>query len=364
MMLGVAAASLVGAPLASAQVGRRFSPVRGAPVSRVDLYGNATAGAPLRRDLDVFQSSAQRNVLRLYQQQGRRLQQRGGLLPFSLPADRYRRNQRSRDTTPLLPYTASGAADRNALRRLQAFRSYGGFGTRAPGKDLSGVQHVFARRYDLIAATAGAAPVYRANIRHASVAGMLTTIDKTPFDQRGTDLTEPAKAHLGDVLAYDVAQAHRRTLQEAWDQFRDGDYRRAMRSFDSAAVLDPKGFVAKVGTFFSLMQLGSVRAAHTVLLTLNRHDPNPFLHSIDVADVLKSRERVAMLRARSQVASDAPSRNPDVAAMNAFVTWYLGDRAQALTVAVAITQQSPGTPFDDWPTKMRAAMNAGSTLGP
>ncbi len=366
MILGLGGLVLLAeASTASAQAGRRASRSRGTTMaSQIDLYGNASANAPLRRELDVFQNSAQRAVLKLYEQRGRRQQQRGGFLPFSLPADTYRRNQRSQDTTPVLPFSTSGAAERSAFRRLQAFRGYGGFGARSSGPQVSDVQHAFARRYDLIAATSNAAPVHRANIRHASVAGMLTSIDMTPFDKRGADLTEPAKSQLVDVLAYDVARSHRRVLQEAWDSFRDGEYRKARRAFESAAVLDSDDYIAQVGMFFSMMQLGSVRAAHTVLLTLNQHDPNPFLHQVNVADVLENRERVALLRARSVVASDAPARAPNVAAMNAFVAWYLGDRDQALTVATAIVRQSPGTPFDDWPVKMRAAMGADAAPTP
>ena len=137
-----------------------------------------------------------------------------------------------------------------------------------------------------------------------------------------------------------------------------------MRSFESARMLDPSDGVSQVGSFFCMMQLGSVRAAYAVLLTLNQHDPNPFLHPVDVSTILNSRERVALLRARSQVSSDAPSRNPSVAAMSAFVEWYLGNRTQALTLVQAIAEQSPGSPFDDWATKMQAAMAAGVDVAP
>lgn len=364
-ILGLAGVSfLTVAPGAPAQVGGSVRRQGQTPVSQVDLYGNATASAPLRRELDVFQNSAQREVLRLYENRGRRQQQRGGILPFSLPGDAYRRNQRSRDTGPTLPFVASGAAERNDYRRLQAFRGYGGFGDRSPVRQLSGVQHAFARRYDLIAATSNAAPVHRANIRHASVAGMLTTIDTTPFERRGADLTETPGTTLVGVLAYDVERSHRRALQEGWDSFRDGTYRKAMRSFESARVLNPDDRVSQVGTFFCLMQLGSVRTAHTVLVLLDQHDPNPFLHPVDVSKVLGSRERVALLRARSQISSDAPASNPSVAAMNAFVEWYLGNRSQALTVVQAIAERSPQSPFGDWTAKMRAAMGAEADVAP
>ncbi len=365
MIVGFLAGVLVvGASVATAQIRRGGAArTRTGQVSQVDMYGNARSIRPNRRD-DVFLQSAQKRVINMYLKQSLRLGQRGSMLPFALPGDTLRKGQRSRDPQPMLPFAASRTDQRSAFQRLQAFRNYGGFSERAKGKQLSEVQRAFARRYDLILATSNAAPVHRANVRHASVAGMLTTIDTTPFDKRGSDLTEPAKNRLADALAYDVEQSHRRLLQEAWDWFRDGEYRRSMRAFESAGMLQPSDYIAKVGSFFARMELGSMRAAHTVLLQLNRRDPNPFLHDVNVAEVLGDRERIALLRLRAQVASDAPARNPDVAAMHAFVAWYLGDRPAALVVADAIAKESPGSPWDEWPGKMRAAIDAGTAPTP
>ncbi len=330
--------------------------------SRIDAYGNAQAASPLRRNLDVYQNNVQRAAAKLYQDQGRRQQQRGGFIPFSLPADRLRENQRSRDTTPVMPYAVDRSRGLSASERLRAFRVYGGFSDRSAGRYGSEVQRAFARRYDLITATANAAPVFRANLRHASVAGMLTTIDMTPFDDRGLDLEGRPGAELGAVLARNVQQSHRSLVREAWGWFKDGAYRRAERAFESADVLEPGDMVSRIGQFFSLLGLGATRTARSVLYEINKRDPNPFLYPLNVADILNDRRRASLLRVQTQVPTDAPRENPDAAAMHAFVLWYLGERQEALSMAQAIVRESPGSPYEAWVSKMNASIAAGTEV--
>ncbi len=359
VIVGFAIATMLPPSVASAQFERRER-VTGFYVtsSRLDPYGNAQAVSPLRRSLDLYQNDAQRAAAQLYQDAGRRLQQRGGFIPFSLPADRFRRDQRSRDTTPLVPFEVDRSRGFSVSERLRAFRVYGGFSDRSSGRYGSEVQRAFARRYDLVMATANAAPVFRANMRHASVAGMLTTIDTTPFDDRGLDLEGGPGAELGVALARNVQQSHQSIVREAWGRFKDGEYRRAERAFESAEILEPGDMVSRIGQFFSLVGLGATRTARSVLYEINRRDPNPFLYPLNVADILGDRRRAALLRAQMQMPSDAPRENPDLAAMHAFVLWYLGERQEGLSVAQAIADESPGSPYDAWVSKMTASIAA------
>jgi len=139
-----------------------------------------------------------------------------------------------------------------------------------------------------------------------------------------------------------------------------GEYRRAELAFESADVLDPGDLVSRIGQFFSLTGLGATRTARSVLYEINRRDPNPFLYPLNVGDILGDRRRVALLRVQTQMPSGAPRTNPDLAAMHAFVLWYLGERQEALSVARAIAEESPGSPFDAWVSKMNASIAADS----
>lgn len=359
VIVGFVIATTLPISVASAQFARRDR-LTGFYVisSRLDAYGNAQAVSPLRRNLDLYQNDAQRAAAQLYQDGGRRQQQRGGFIQFSLPADRLRQNQRSRDTTPLLPYAVNQSRGLSGFERRQAFRAYGGFGDRSVVRYGSEVQRAFARRYDLLTATANAAPVFRANMRHASVAGMLTTIDMTPFADRGLDLEGRPGAELGAVLARTVRQSHQSLVRDAWGWFKDGEYRRAERAFESADVLEPGDMVSRIGQFFSLLGLGATRTARSVLYEINQRDPNPFLYPLNVADILGDRRRAALLRVQTQMPSDAPRRNPDLAAMHAFALWYLDERQEALSVAQAIADESPGSPYEAWVSKMTASIAA------
>ncbi len=359
LIVGFAIATTLPLSVASAQFERRERLTAFyVTSSRLDPYGNAQADSPLRRSLDLYQNDAQRAAARLYQNAGRRQQQRGSLIPFSLPADRFRRNQRSRDTTPVVPFAVDQSRGVSGSERLRAFRAYGGFSARSAGRYGSEVQRAFARRYDLVTATANTAPVFRANMRHASVAGMLTTIDMTPFDDRGLDLEGRPGADLGAALARNVKQSQKSLVRDAWGWFKDGAYRRAERAFESADVLEPGDMVSRIGQFFSLLGLGATRTARSVLYEINQRDPNPFLYPLNVADILGDRRRAALLRVQTQMPSDAPRENPDLAAMRAFALWYLGERQEALSVAQAIADESPGSPYEAWVSKMTASIAA------
>jgi len=323
--------------------------------SGLDAYGNATAVSPLRREFDVYQSDAQSRALRL-QNEGLRDQRRGGLIPFSLPGDRFRRTRDPIRREPLVPFVQDG--QRRQSERVRAVRTYGGFGDRSEAEYQSDVQRAFARRSDLVTATASTAPVFRANLRHASVAGTLATIDATPFDERGTELAPEPSVDLREALTSEVGEMYSRTMRDAWGWFKDAEYRRAIRSFEAADVLASGDSTTRIGRIFSLISVGSYNAALTAVRALDRHDQNLFLNSIDVADILNDRQRVTALRLRTRMPSDAPRENPEVAGLHAFVLWYLGERQDALSVASAIAEESPNAVYAAWAEKMRAAAEA------
>lgn len=327
--------------------------------SRLDAYGNASDAAPLYRPLDIYQNPVQSKALQLHNL-GLRPQRRGGLMPFALPGDHIRQPQELITQTPLVPYLDE--ARKHQADRIRAVRSYGGFGERSKAAYQSEIQRAFARRFDLIQATANTAPVFRANLRHASVAGMLATIDTTPFDERGTDVNPDTALLLPQALETSVVASHRTTMGEAWDLFKNGDYRGAMRTFDSAEILQPDDTTARIGAIFSLIGVGSYNAAITELRLLDQDDPNLFLNPIDVAAKLDDRQRVAAMRVQTRVASDAPRERPELAGLHAFVLWYFGEHQEALSIAQAIAEESPNAAYAQWAHKMKAA-EAASTSG-
>jgi hypothetical protein len=47
--------------------------------------------------------------------------------------------------------------------------------------------------------------------------------------------------------------------------------------------------------------------------------------------------------------------NADLLGLRALVLWYLGEREEAMRVAVSTAADFPGTRYAGWPAKMRAA---------
>jgi hypothetical protein len=331
----------------------------------VDVYGNAQAYHPERRALDLYQNDAQRQALSGYLDFNRRTEQRGYGAPFALPGDLLSATVNGFTGAVFLrnagrhPPTVNGVSERE--RRL-AYGSYGGFGERrsyyAPG-DPTGL---FARRRELITATGLNAPVERAMGRSGALPGLRWSVSRTPFlategpqpDSEQADDAAP-KVTLDERLSTEVIVLHSRTRAEGWAFFRDGDYRRAMRSLETAAMLDPQDYESRIGEIFCHLTIGAIRTAFALLMELERRDANPFRHALNVADRYGGVVAAQQVRLTAQGIAESAEQSPEANALNIFVLWYMDRRDDARRAARTLAGRAPERLYAAWPDKMRAA---------
>lgn len=372
----VSAAALLAAFLSFPAAGRGqtgIDPVDGV-LRPVDIYGNAQAFRPERRALDLYQNDVQRQALSGYLNLNRRTGQRGYGSPFALPGDLLSATVNGFTGAVFLrnagrrPPAINGISDRE--RRL-AYGSYGGFGERRSYYAAGDPTGLFARRRDLITATGLNAPVERAMGRSGALPGLRWSVSRTPFlanegpQHHSEQVGEEApKATLDERLSTEVNVLHARTQAEAWAFFRDGDYRRAMRSFETAAMLDPQDYESRIGEIFCHLTIGAVRTAFALLLELERRDANPFRHALNVADRYGGIAAAQQVRLTAQGIAESAEQSAEANALHIFVLWYMDRRDDALRAARTLAGRAPGRSYAAWPDKMRAVTAASPPTTP
>ncbi|UCC32361.1 MAG: hypothetical protein JSU86_08770, partial [Phycisphaerales bacterium] len=239
-----------------------------------------------------------------------------------------------------------------------AFNRYGGFERRGGRGGAAGLYTALGRRQALIAATSLNAPVHRALLRTGPSAGLPPTVGQVPFapDEDG-DAAAPA-VMLGQRLHAAPDVAHKRIRADAWAWFREAEYRRAARAFETAVMLQPLDAESRIGELFCHLSLGATRTAVAVLGELTRRERNPFLYDLSLADAYGDASEARRVRVQAQLRASVAGDNADHRALQALVLWYLGERDEAVAAASSLVRDIPGTAYADWPVMMRAARSA------
>ena len=327
------------------------------PASRTDMYGNARPAADERRLVGLFQNKIQREALRGYQYAGRRANRRGGLIQFAFRSDRARWSSlRGRAPVP----SVSPGAISPAMQ--QAFLRYGGFGRRAGQRQAGDIAMVLGRRTALIQATSLNAPVRRAMWELGSTSGLLTPMVSTPLGQ--TEVVEPSQdaSTLDQALRHGVLRSYLRSRADGWTWFAEGNYRRAARAFETAALLEPADFESRIAEMFCYLSLGAMRTSARLLEQLARRDPNPFLHDIDIANRYGAVERSREVRLRTRLFAQANAGVASAEALHIFTLWHFGERDEAVGAAAGSSRDLTGSVYADWPAKISAAEAAVNTV--
>lgn len=324
------------------------------PTSTADVYGNARPLYRNYRAIGSFRSEGERQAFRGFQTLGRRVDRRGGYRPFALPGDVF---TRPRGRVPnrrasFLP------AEMSSLARYEAFKRYGGFGPRSVNPQARSLATALERRHALIAATSLNAPVHRAALTTNPAIGLRPAIGRAPLTATGATVSSDVAAPtitLEQRLRSSADLAHQRVRAEAWGWFREGEFRRAARGFETAASLEPGDAESRIGELFSQVSLGAMRTALAVLRELNRYDDDPFLHDLNLTDAYGDPVQAQRLRLGLPLRAMVHSANPDARALYVLVLWYLGEHEEATTGAAELVREFPAGAYADWPTKMRAA---------
>lgn len=322
--------------------------------SRADAYGNVRPRYASRRSVGTFQNPTQQKILRTYQTWGRRVDQRGGYSPFSLPGDVLRTTQFQPGRSIRSPYRAAGPSG----WQKRVFDRYGGFRSHLGREQALRIDTILDRRHELIMATSLNAPVHRVYLQAPTSIGLPPSLAATPFvrDERG----EPAESvtPFEERLGSEVGLECERVREDAWAWFEDGDYRRAARSFETVSLLEPSDFASRIGGLFCRVSLGATRTAISLLREFNVRDANPFLHDVNLTEAFGDPAEARRVRATVQLQAGIASDNADVRALHALVLWYLGERDEAVASAVSLARDHPGSAYRNWPSAMHAARSS------
>jgi len=319
-----------------------------AAATTVDEFGNARRFEVPNRRVGFHQSEAQGDATQGFQLLGRRLQGAGGFGRVSLPTDMLS------VTNPRLFQFALPESEMPPRLRA-AYERYGGFGQRAGVHRPEDVPALFARRYALIEATAHHAAVRRSLWKTGpSAAGLRASMRSTPAaPQKRADLGAPPT--LDQFLVGGAARTYLSSREQGWSLFREKEYRRAARAFESASLIQPLDFESRLGELFCHVSVGFMRTAAASAAELAVRDSNPFAHKIAMADKFSDPAEARLIRTRAKAAAQAAPEDEAVWATYALVLWYLGDADEAMLTGDLRGGFRESPHFADWPQKMRAA---------
>ncbi len=361
---GVITAMTSWCALAGAQTREAIQEPANPGINRTDAYGNFRPGLPERRPLGIFRNEVEREAARGYQTINRRQNRRGGTIMFALPGDLLDLTTLGAMADPAIPTVLASISP----ERRQAFARYGGFGPRIRGTEDAGVMSVFARRYALIAATSANAPVYRAMTRRSGMASLRSAIVRTPFVPDTAREESLPTASLFDRLNLGLDALHARARDEAWAWFREGEYGRAARGFESATTLEPDDLEARIGELFCQISVGALRTSVVLQQAINRRAgiKNPFLLDLDLSEQYGDIGTAQQLRIDAGLRAEGvdAARSPDRTATFILILWYLGGHDDAIRAATALARATEARAYADWPAKMNAAESVHSSAPP
>lgn len=324
-----------------------------------DAYGNVQAVETKWRSVGSFRNPVEREALTGYQTSTRRFGQRSGSEPFALP----------NDVWSVARMSAAGTQDRPSVKsalseaKRRAFEKYGGFARRRQTDEEGKPDDVLSRKAGLLSAYSLNAPVYRALTRPKGMVDLKSSVGRTPF--LGGDLPDGAEPPtLEQQLERTSEVEYQRVRQEAWALFHDGDYRRAIRTFETAITLSPDDLEARIGELFAYLTLGARRTAAALFTELLSRDENPFRHDLRMRERFGSVADPNTLQLQAGLMSRDEVQNVDVNALFTFTLWYLGQTDDAVRAAEALARKAPNRPYALWPMKMNAVRGASPPTSP
>jgi hypothetical protein len=210
------------------------------------------------------------------------------------------------------------------------------------------------RRYALLVATGLNAPVYRSMLSPIAGLGVLPQ-PTTPGDLALAPAVAPSELTVEQRLRESVVLAHQRLQSGAWQWFREDEFRRAARGFESAARLEPLDVESRIGEVFCHLSLGAISTAVAVQRSLNARNVNPFLAELNLSEAYSNPDRARELGVESGLWGQGAERHADLLALHILVLWYIGESDEAIATAASFARDFANTDYADWPDMMRAA---------
>jgi hypothetical protein len=259
----------------------------------------------------------------------------------------------------------------------QSYSYYGGYGTRVGWDRPKSIDFLLRQRPSLLAATKHYAPLERARMRTGGSLASSAVIRETP-----TRLDQPAGAEasrdgtrealapdapvavdvqLVDQIVARLATRHVRARNEAWERFRAGQYRRAIRLFEACLTLDRADREAVFGQLMCSVATEAYGSARLLMAQLAAMSPNPFDLPVklisgngpDDVRMLPSPNEARQIRTllAAQQTTDEETAAAQ-AALSSLVLWYMEDRVLARSIALQMVSEHPNTKYAAWPRLM------------
>lgn len=318
--------------------------------TRTDAYGNARGVYNPRRVVGSFANDTQRIQLRGFQSEGRRVLHRGGDIPFALPSDRILSSLTRR------PFTrVKSSAEYWQTRR--AFTQYGILGTRRPSRAPTNPADLLGRKWALLRATSATAPVQQALMLRGSISPRIDSLPSVPVAPYDAGSSIPPVT-LGDSLQARLADSARGMRARGWLDFEEREYRRAIRAFESEAMLNPEDSEPRIAEVFCYLSIGSFRTAAVSLEQLAHRDGKLFTESTDLAAHYSEQAELLRIRIQCRLFSQGSQRVARGAALYPFFLWYVGEYGEAFSEATVLARTHPDTDFAEWPALMSAALES------
>ena len=324
------------------------------PAAQIDEYGNARP-VYQRIPLAAPQQGVERQPIRLQRWDAPSVNQRGVLGTLNLPTGLFARTIRQPGARPT--YTGPTVRPQLTAWRRGALGRFGGFSERSGRGDPVNFGSLIERRYALIAATGLNSPVYRAMLAPAIDLGVKPQRQTAGDLEFSPAVTEPGLT-FEQRLQWGVGLAHERIRAEAWQWFREDDFRRAARRFESAARLEPGDLESRIGELFCHLSLEAVRTAVAVQRSLRVRNVDPFTAGLNMSEKYSDPERARELGVESRLWGQSTARNADLLALHVLVQWYIGQRDEAVASAASYARDFANTGYADWPEMARAARAA------
>ena len=321
-----------------------------------DAYGNPQPDRSERRPLGLPESSPstgpstdlqQPTYLFDYSPPGIVSRQRGGYVPFALMGDllnipRFQGRSLRRPVTPESRLLSS--------TRRRAFSRYGGFGERDMAT-TPGMHDAMARRHGLIAATSLNAPVYRAKMRGGA---SVTSSTGAQVRDGATPGDSVAATTLHERPAANVQVDRARAKSDGWAAFKEREYRRAAREFETAYSLDPADSEARTAEVFSYVLTGSMRTAVTLMGQFDREGAL-FEQRLSMDERFGRPDETQKLTVQATTATNARDTGEDVKALYTFLLWHLGHPAEALASARELAKKGSRS-YGHWAGEMERSL--------
>jgi len=218
------------------------------------------------------------------------------------------------------------------------------------------------RAGELTRANAGLAPIERAMWRLGS-GGLAEFARDRPFEIGDAEPIPEDALSLSEHLRVRVSQTADQAIRTGWARFSEGAYRAALRAFEAAGDLRRGDVESAQAAILCHLMLDSQRAAAVALRQLARQPVNPFLTRLELDDRLPEDASLESALVSVRRFAESSAGVPEIVALNAYVTWLTGGRAEAIRIARTLPAIAPDSAFADWPENMEQAGQAFELTG-